>query len=429
MISKGIQAFSGKRVLLLQGPVGPFFARLAKDLRGIGAQVHKINFNAGDWVWYPRGAVHYRGTMQDWPTWFEAWVRQHDIDAVLLFGDCRPVHRAAHEVATRLGLEIGVFEEGYIRPDHVTLERFGVNGFSQIPRTPEEYQAYQLSAPTSLPVGKSYRAMAFSALVYFLFACLGKVFFPHYQHHRRISFLEAWPWIRSAWRKHVYCLTERGVQESLTGEFSKRYFLVPLQVFNDAQILVHAPWANVDEFIAATMRSFAKHAPEDCLLVFKHHPMDRGYVSYKKHIQKLAAEHDIAMRVRYIHDQHLPSLLDHARGVVVVNSTVGLSALHHNAPTKTCGTALYDMPGLTYQGSLDEFWLAAPMFKQNRTLYEGFRAYLLANTQINGSFYKPLKLPGSAAGLVWNAHPRSALLVRRKTPAPAMIAGETAWNG
>ena len=48
MISRGIDAFRGRRVLLLQAPVGPFFRRLARDLQWVGAQVCKINFNGGD---------------------------------------------------------------------------------------------------------------------------------------------------------------------------------------------------------------------------------------------------------------------------------------------------------------------------------------------------------------------------------------------
>ena len=48
MLSEGLEQFSGKRVLLLQGPVGPFFALLAQDLREAGAEVFKVNFNAGD---------------------------------------------------------------------------------------------------------------------------------------------------------------------------------------------------------------------------------------------------------------------------------------------------------------------------------------------------------------------------------------------
>ncbi len=45
--------FTGKRVLLLQGPVGPFFWNLSKDLQKRGADVFKFNFNAGDALFYP----------------------------------------------------------------------------------------------------------------------------------------------------------------------------------------------------------------------------------------------------------------------------------------------------------------------------------------------------------------------------------------
>ena len=38
----------GKRVLLLQGPNGPFFMRFAADLRQRGCTVTKVNFNSGD---------------------------------------------------------------------------------------------------------------------------------------------------------------------------------------------------------------------------------------------------------------------------------------------------------------------------------------------------------------------------------------------
>ncbi len=53
MIAGGLDALSGKRVLLLQSPVGPFFRRLAQDLRWVGAQVCKVNFNGGDLLFYP----------------------------------------------------------------------------------------------------------------------------------------------------------------------------------------------------------------------------------------------------------------------------------------------------------------------------------------------------------------------------------------
>ncbi|MBZ7929146.1 capsule biosynthesis protein, partial [Campylobacter sp. RM10542] len=42
--------FSGKNVILLQGPVGNFFYRLAKKLKKYNAKILKINFNGGDFL-------------------------------------------------------------------------------------------------------------------------------------------------------------------------------------------------------------------------------------------------------------------------------------------------------------------------------------------------------------------------------------------
>ena len=411
MLSEGLEQFSGKRVLLLQGPVGPFFARLAKDLRQAGAQVFKVNFNAGDWLYYRTGALHYRGAMQDWPKWFDDLIRRLDIEVIYLFGDCRPIHEAAHFVASQYNLEIGVFEEGYVRPDYVTLERFGVNAHSRRSRDPDHY-ADDPVVPPKIAVGNAYWFMVWHGFFYFLVGSLGKVWFRHYEHHRPLSVLEALPWIRSVWRKQWYRWLERGAQELLLKAPTSAFFLVPLQVFNDAQITQHAHYDDVEHFIETTLESFAQHAPTDTLLVFKHHPMDRGYRDYSKLINRLGRQLLVSARVKYIHDQHLPSLLDHARGVVVVNSTVGLSSLQHHAATKVCGKSLYDLPGLTYQGSLDDFWRDAAHSKPDRHLYKRFKNHLVAQTQLNGSFYKPLKLSGSHAGLVWGVGTK-----QRKQPA------------
>jgi capsular polysaccharide export protein len=401
MINRGLHAYAGKRVLLLQGPVGPFFARFALDLRAAGAEVFKVNFNAGDWFFYRTGAMNYRGTMQDWPAWLEERLVSLHIDSVFLFGDCRPVHQAAHAVVTRLGLELGVFEEGYLRPDYVTLERHGVNGYSRMPRTPEAYRLAPPAPPERQPVGNAYWHMVRCGFWYFTIGGLGKPFFPHYRHHRPLTIVEALPWIRSVWRKQLYRWQQSGLQEKLTTTLSQRYYLAPLQVFNDAQVTVHAELTGVEQFIETTIASFSRCAPKDTLLVFKHHPMDRGYRNYAKLIRQLARRCDVAPRVLYIHDQHLPTLLDHARGVVLVNSTVGMSALHHGAPTIVLGRAIYDMPGLTFRGTLDDFWQAAPGSKPDRALFERFRGRLITETQINGSFYKRLPGAGTISGLVY----------------------------
>ena len=79
-------------------------------------------------------------------------------------------------------------------------------------------------------------------------------------------------------------------------------------------------------------------------------------------------------RVRYIHDQHLPTLLRHARGVVTVNSTTGLQALFHETPVITLGESVYDVEGLVFGGELDDFWRQPGQV--DTRLFQAFRNYL-----------------------------------------------------
>ena len=402
MIKNDIPALAGKRILFLQGPVGPFFRRFSEDLTAVGATVYKINFNGGDWLFYPTHSIAFRGNEKAWPEFFERHMLEWKIDLVMFFGDCRRLHQIAHEIAQLHRIEVGVFEEGYLRPNHITLERFGVNGYSQMPNNADYFCDLQpeLATPAH-PVGKTFNHAAVWAIIYYVASSLLRPWFRHYQHHRPLTIWEGLYWFRAWWRKHLYAYRERGIQQRLTSQFSKRYFLVPLQMHNDTQICVHSTFASIDDFISHVMHSFAYHAPADAMLVLKQHPMDRGYHDYSSLVRQLSGKYQLGSRILYVHDLHLPSLLEHARGVVVINSTVGLSALHHYTPLKTCGNAIYDLVGLTYQGTLDQFWNAATDFKVDRQLLQRFQHYLTNVNQINGSFYKRLPNVNSKTGLRW----------------------------
>jgi capsular polysaccharide export protein len=82
---------------------------------------------------------------------------------------------------------------------------------------------------------------------------------------------------------------------------------------------------------------------------------------------------------------HLPTLLAKSQGVVVVNSTTGLSALHHGRPVTVLGSAIFDIAGLTFRGPLDRFWRDAAI--PNAELFKAFRKVVLKRAQMNGSFF------------------------------------------
>ena len=389
-----------KHALLLQGPAGPFFGRFRRELLDAGIRVTKINFHPGDVLFHPwPGSVSYRGTLEEFPDFVRELIRERGIDAIFLFGDGRPYHRRAIEVARELGVAVWVFEEGYLRPDYITLERGGVNGFSSLPRDPEHYRrwARENGAPpieAPLSVGDSFTPSAIYSTVNAIAFTLLKPAFPHYEHHRSLNFVRhtGW-WVRGGARKAIFRARERDVLDELVQNRSKRYFFVPLQVHCDFQLL-HSPYADVTEFVEEIVAAFARDADPADSLVLKHHPMDRAYRDYSLLMRRLARRHRLGDRLVYVHDLHLPTLLEHAKGTITINSTVGLSSIHHGTPVKVMGTAIYDMPGLTHQGSLAHF-LHHPGAVDHE-LYEAFRAYLLVHNQANGSVWR--RIPGRRRG-------------------------------
>ena len=388
---------------MLQGPVGPFFDLLAHDLRWAGANVHKVNFNGGDWFFFPRNATSFAGREKEFPAFLKRICDEKRVDTMMLFGDCRRMHRMAAELAEQRGIELLVFEEGYIRPDYITMERHAVNGGRAMPRSGIFYLNTAAPEPAApAPVGQTIWHSIVLAFTYYFWAVALSPFFPRYRHHRPLSWFEGLLWVRGAARKYWYQLLNRKVVARLTAAEHAPFFLVPLQVHNDAQVAVHSAFETVTAFIEHVVQSFADHAPADRRLVFKHHPMDRAYTDYSRVLRKLARTTGLGDRLIYVHDPHLPTLLGQAEGVVTINSTTGFSAIHHGKPTLVVGDAIYRIDGLAASTTLDRFWSTAGQFPVHRELYNCVRRQLIHRTQINGNFYRRLPIPGIRAGIDWS---------------------------
>ena len=380
-----------KNILLLQGPMGPFFQRFARELEQKSMKVVKVNLNAGDWIFFQK-ANSYKGSYDDWVDYLDNLVVQEKIDKVFLFGDERPYHKIAiNKVFLPRNIDVYVFEEGYLRPSFITLEKTGVNGNSQMPKDASYYNNSLFSLNNTeleRPVVKwqFFMSMLYS-VIYGLAKFIGGIAYKNYRHHRCLNPLKQGGLWLYGWlyKKPYYLLSEKKSYQCVLKKFNKNYFFVPLQVHNDFQIS-HSQYEDVRDFIVETVVSFASHASKTSALVFKHHPMDRPYRNYKKLLQTLEQQYHLEGRLFYLHDQHLPTLLQNARATIVINSTVGLSSLHHSVPVLVRGVAVYDVLGLTSQSTLDAFW--RDQGKVDEDLYKKYRLYLLNKNQGHGSFYQ-----------------------------------------
>jgi capsular polysaccharide export protein len=377
------------QILFLQGPMGTFFRKLSGFFTNSGATTFTICFNAGDFLFASKkNRFLYTGTRELWRKYIQFFLASHSIDKIFLFGNCRYYHREAIIVAKEMGIDVFVFEEGYIRPNYITLEKFGVNGDSSLPQSPEFYsKIIQGKIETAPSAENSYAKMALQATSYYIANAITSPFFRHYIHHRDASVLKEFCYgLRNVIRKFRYQISEKDILTRLQTQLKKKYYFVPLQTRTDFQLTEYSNFPDIESFLRDIITSFALYSPPDTYLVIKHHPMERGMSTYLKCIEHLCHRYNIRDRVLVIFDVHLPTCLKNAIGTVTINSTVGLSSLFHRTPTLVLGQAVYDIEGLTCRGmNLDAFWTGYQ--SPNRHLFLKFKNYVIAETQLNGGFY------------------------------------------
>jgi len=375
--------------LFLQGVSSPFFNRLATALRGIGQRVHSVRFNVGDALYGADGpSLRCPHRAEDMDAWYAQVFRQLDITDLVLFGDCRPVHRPAVALARLYGVRVHVFEEGYFRPYWVTLERDGVNNHSRLPRDPQWYREVGKHIPryqNGNAFKLSFTARATHDVLYHAGGALNALCYPRYRTHAPYSAaVEYAGFVRQGLR----LLRARVHDDALVAEVARERhptFLLPLQLDSDAQIRDHSPFQNMEQVIEHVIDSFSLNAPFDARLLVKNHPLTPGLINYRKVTDRLAQQYGVADRVHFMESGHMPTLLSHIAGMITVNSTAGASAILHHRPTCTLAEPIYAMPGLTHQGGLDSFWMHAEA--PDNTLFQRFRNTVIHTTQINGGFY------------------------------------------
>ena len=375
--------------LFLQGVCSPFFSELAKDLLSEGHRIAKINFNAGDSAyWNGHNAYACKDAIPSLAAFYDHMYAEAEATDIVLFGDRRPVHRPAIEIAQRNGLRIHVFEEGYFRPHWVTLERSGVNAHSPLPRDPAWYRSVGASLKHKQevsPFSSPFRTRAVHDLLYHLAGLANPLLFPRYKTHApHVAPVMYAGYIRRFALQPFHIRQDQAAISALI-EARTPYYLLPLQLNSDAQIKDHSSFSGMIEVMDYVIQSFALHAPAESRLVIKNHPLDMGLIPYAAMVRQFARTYGVEGRLLFLETGNLELLVMHARGTVTVNSTVGGVALQFNCPVITLSDPIYNLVGLTFQGRLDHFWKQAE--PPDQALFDCFKAIVTRATQINGGFY------------------------------------------
>ncbi len=378
--------------LFLQGPHGPFFNALGRMLRTAGCDVWRIGFNAGDQVFWRDKAQYlpFRGALTDWPGFLETTCQTKGITDIVLYGDTRPIHAEAIVLAQRLGVQVHVFEEGYLRPYWVTYERGGSNGHSRLMQTDvaQMQTALELSdmeAPLPPSHWGDMRQHVFYGALYHWFVMFWNRKYRNFQPHRALPVTREF----QLYLKRLLLMPAQALERRLATRRIRNggfpYHLALLQLEHDSSFQMHSPFDSMGSFLTEVIAGFAAGAPRHHHLVIKAHPLEDGRSPIRHDLRRLAREHGIQDRVHYVRGGKLAELLNEARTAVTVNSTAGQQVLWRGIPLKVFGAAVYDKTEFTSEQPLAQFF-AAPARPDNRA-YKDYRRYLLETSQVPGGFY------------------------------------------
>lgn len=385
--------------LFLQGEPTSFYKRVGYGLSALGCKVTRINFCAGDLLfWHGPNALNYCGTLLDWPDFLASFLESNNVTDLFLCGEQRRYHKVAIEIAQERGIRVVVTDLGYLRPDWITLERDGMNGSSHFPKDPERIMELAKYLP-EIDMAPHYKSNLFKIEVLYLLFELANFFlfslFPHYQRtdnrkHLLLNYLSGFKKFllrksnNSRAMKRLHSLRENG----------EPYFVFPLQLEYDYSIVSYSPFSGLEEPIRLVIKSFAQNAYPTTRLVFKTHPLDTGIKDWERLIFQWASEEGASDRIDFFDGGNLDDMISGAQGVITVNSTAGIRALQLGCPVMILGDAIYDIDGMTDQGALDHYWKRPQ--KPDRELVDAFIKLMAHTILVRGVFFNE---PGMSAAV------------------------------
>lgn len=381
-----------KKFLFLQGPHGPFFGSLSKMLRAAGCETWRVGFNKGDEVFWPdaNSFLAFNAPQENWSEFLNDTLRDKAITDIVLYGDTRPVHAIAVQIAKDRGVRVHVFEEGYLRPYWISYERDGSNGNSRlmdmsVAQMRKALDGLDLDLPDAPARWGDMRHHIFYGMAYHYFVLLRNGGYRNFRPHRALAVGAEF----QLYLKRLILMPFSALKRIASTRTIKNggfpYHLVLLQLEHDESFRAHSPFNSMTEFLEVTLRGFAQGAPDHHHLVLKAHPLEDGRAPLQLEIKRLAREFNVEKRVHFVRGGKLAGLLNTARSAVTVNSTAAQQVLWRGLPLKVFGSAVYAKPEFVSTQSLADFF-ATPTRPDSRA-YRDYRHYLLETSQIPGGFY------------------------------------------
>ena len=301
-------------------------------------------------------------------------------------------------------MRVFVFEEGYLQPDYITLEKNGVNGLSELPKGRDEVLSVGALVPEIIEkpvITNSLQRRVWDTVLHHFGNVVLCWLFPYYRTHRPYCIgheLRGWLPRYLARKKRSH--EAFSLQNVIIGS-GKSFYLFPLQLNSDFQIRCNSPYESVLESIEEVIRSFAAATHSEIQLIIKNHPLDNGLIDYRSEVENLAQIYGVSERVFFLDGGDGGFLMEKSLAVVVINSTMGLKALQLGIPVFCLGTAIFSFPGLAIgpeEMELDLFWHEKK--RADPEVLAAFMKILHSKALVRGNYYTSEGIQVAVAGVL-----------------------------
>lgn len=243
-----------------------------------------------------------------------------DTDIIVFWNDID----IGHLVASENDVEALYMENGYL-PDTIQLDTEGVNRNASF----ADFSYEEILDTTPLWVPESSVKTDFKPIEHLDLGSKMKALAR--TRGNRGDF--AWT-VRNELEKQVASARRQFVDED-DSTLPDEYVFVPLQVFDDTQVLYNSPYVgDMYEFVDIVHDAVA-YLNEDIPIVVKEHPADLGRINYSE----LRGQYPDTV---WLQDYPIDEAIENARTLVTINSSVGMQALSRYIPVVTVGDSFYD---------------------------------------------------------------------------------------
>ena len=321
------------------------------------------------------------------------YIRDNKLSHVILFGSDRPIHSIARKICEKCGIKVLCFEEGYFRPDYVTLDIGGNNASSPLAgKLPdiEEGLISEAALKEKYKITVSEKSFRNKCIYGFLYYTCSELFSSNKQknlfHKNLTLYKQLFQWISNFILYKIKCKKDTYLLSEL---IQKKYHLVALQLDSDMQSRFQSNgWKKLD-VIHETIKSFANNCETESHLVFKVHPLERGHLRHEKVIKNIAQKFGIENRVWIIQTGSIGQWIKYSCGIITINSTSGFSAIFHGVPILLLGNAIYENEYLVSKckdvTDIDLFW--ENKIKNNKNQRLNYLAWVKSRACVNGDFF------------------------------------------